>query len=392
MQRSIYLFLVSFICMFLFSSQAYAYQNAISTTTTLTPVTTTSTTTTLPIFLSVDDVTETEGADLLFTVTLDNEVQSGAFTVDVNFADITATGGDDPLETPEDYDYDTQTLNFAGTAGETQEFPVATLDDAVFESSTETFTVNLVSFNTAIDDSDTATGTIIDNETTSLTVEDVTETEGTDLLFTVTLNNEVEAGTFTVDINFDDISANGGTSPLETPEDYDNVTQTLNFDGTAGETQQFAVATLDDTLLEAATETFTVNLTSSNAAIDDSDTATGTINDDEAEESETTGGEGCFIATAAYGSYMADDVMILRNFRDKHLLTNPAGRMFVKLYYAYSPPIADYIAQHDTLRLLTKLALTPLVFSIKDPLAAGFVFMLLGIFLMGGLLKKPDNR
>jgi hypothetical protein len=378
--------------MFLFSSQAYAYQTAISTTTTLTPVTTTSTTTTLPIFLSVDDVSETEGTDLLFTVTLDNEVQSGAFTVDVNFADITATGGDDPLETPEDYDYDTQTLNFAGTAGETQEFTVATLDDAVFESSTETFTVNLVSFNTAIDDSDTATGTIIDNETTSLTVEDVTETEGTDLLFTVTLNNEVEAGTFTVDISFDDISATGGTSPLETPEDYANDTQTLIFDGAAGETQQFTVTTLNDTLLEAYTESFTVKLTSSNEAIDDSDTATGTINDDEAEETEITGGQGCFIATAAYGSYMAHDVMVLRNFRDKHLLTNPAGREFVKLYYVYSPPIADYIAEHDTLRLLTRLALTPLVFSAKDPLAACFVFMLLGFLLIGGLLKKTDNR
>ena len=139
MQRSIHLFFVSFTCLFLFSSQAYAYQAAISTTTTLTPVTTTSTTTTLPIFLSVDDVTDTEGTDLLFTVTLDNEVQAGAFTVDVNFADVSATGGTDPLVTPEDYDNDTQTLNFVGTAGETQQFTVSTLDDAVLESVFESF-------------------------------------------------------------------------------------------------------------------------------------------------------------------------------------------------------------------------------------------------------------
>ena len=106
---------------------------------------------------------------------------------------------------------------------------------------------------------------------------------------------------------------------------------------------------------------------------------------------ESAGGEGCFIATAAYGSYMADDVMILRHFRDEHLLTNPAGILFVKLYYAYSPPMADYIAEHDTLRFVTRIALTPLVYSVKNPLAAGSVFMFLGIFFVGGLVRKPEE-
>lgn len=73
------------------------------------------------------------------------------------------------------------------------------------------------------------------------------------------------------------------------------------------------------------------------------------------------GGGGCFIATAAYGSYWAPHVMTLRKFRDEYLLDNKLGKKFVQVYYKYSPPLAYFIAEHDELQFVVRVGLTPLV-------------------------------
>lgn len=74
---------------------------------------------------------------------------------------------------------------------------------------------------------------------------------------------------------------------------------------------------------------------------------------------------GCFVATAAYGSPLDPHVASLRIFRDRYLLTNEPGRRLVDLYYRTSPPLAEYIARHETLRRGARVLLTPLIFGIE---------------------------
>jgi hypothetical protein len=99
------------------------------------------------------------------------------------------------------------------------------------------------------------------------------------------------------------------------------------------------------------------------------------------------GGGACFIATAAYGSYMDADVQVLRDFRDKVLLRSDWGTAFVKYYYRYSPAIANTIAESEFLRSTTRLFLTPIVYSVKYPIIA---IMLVLLALMAIAQRKSN--
>jgi hypothetical protein len=51
----------------------------------------------------------------------------------------------------------------------------------------------------------------------------------------------------------------------------------------------------------------------------------------------------CYIATACYGSYDCPQVLTFRNFRDTYLAQTILGKVFIKIYYALSPKIADWL-------------------------------------------------
>ena len=102
----------------------------------------------------------------------------------------------------------------------------------------------------------------------------------------------------------------------------------------------------------------------------------------------------CFIATAAYGSYLDPHVKALRDFRDRWLLTCGAGRAFVRLYYRYSPPVAALIARHEAARTATRVALTPIVYAVLHPVCLGMLLIPLAIPLrrVAGNRKKKGKQ
>jgi ELWxxDGT repeat protein len=227
--------------------------------------------------VSIADASVVEGntgtATVTFTVsTADNAGNTAAFTVDY----ATADGGAQPATAGVDYVATSGTLSFPqGVKSRT--FTVTVNGDLVDEPA-ETFLVHLSnSSGPLIADAD-AVGTINDNDTASVTINNVTVPEGnsgtTDAVFTLSINTP-----YYQDFSVNWATAAGATNPATEGVDYLAASGTVTF--TAGATTRtVSVPVVGDTLPEA-NETFAVVLSGSTGpAISDS-RGDGTITNDD---------------------------------------------------------------------------------------------------------------
>lgn len=222
--------------------------------------------------LTINDVTLAEGnagtTNATFTVSLGAPAGPGGVTFDVASADGTATAG-------VDYVANSQAGQTIPAGSSTYTFTVLVNGDTLNEP-TETFFVNITNVTNAVVADGQGLGTIVnDDPLPSLTINDVTLTEGNtgsvNATFTVSLST---ASGQTVSVNY--ASADGTAT---SPADYTSTSGTLTFTpGTT--TRTITVLVLGETTPEA-NETFTVGLSgATNATIADA-TGSGTITNDD---------------------------------------------------------------------------------------------------------------
>ena len=75
---------------------------------------------------------------------------------------------------------------------------------------------------------------------------------------------------------------------------------------------------------------------------------------------------GCFIISATYGSSLAKEVDVFRNYRDDFLSNSSYGIKIINTYYNYSPFFSNIILKSNMMKKgVQKIILNPLLFILK---------------------------
>ncbi len=84
---------------------------------------------------------------------------------------------------------------------------------------------------------------------------------------------------------------------------------------------------------------------------------------------------------------MEPHVKLLRQFSDRFPLYKAVGKNFARLYYSYSPPMADFISGHESLRMVVRWSLLPFAGISWGLLRFGFIPTPLFILLISTLVS-----
>ena len=284
-----------------------------------------------------------------FTITRTGDTTS-ALTVNYSMSGAASSGVD--------YAAPTGSVTIASTAATaTATITIIPIDDTVYEGNQTVILTLSADASYAIGSPATAIVTIADDEpAVTVSATDPTAAEaGLDPgIFTIT-RSIVTTAPLTVNYIMSGPTTNG--------VDYTTVSGSVTIAANST-TATVTITPIDDSVYEGQVQYVILTL-SANTAYNVGSPASARLtiaeNDAPTASSGGGGGGGCFIATAAYGTAMAEDVRYLRAMRDEYLQSNDAGRWFVKQYYQYSPPLANYLREHDSLRAVVRSALSPLV-------------------------------
>ncbi|MCW5958514.1 MAG: Ig-like domain repeat protein [Pyrinomonadaceae bacterium] len=222
--------------------------------------------------IAIGDVTLNEGNSgttaFVFSVSLTN-ASASAITVDYSTANGSATSGSD-------YTAASGTLTFA--AGETSKTVTVNVSGDVTVEPNETFFVNLSNASGAVIGDNQGLGTILNDDTTALSISDVSLNEGnsgtTTFGFTVSLTNPSATA---VTVNY----ATADGTALISDGDYQAVGSTiLTFN--PGETSKTVNILVNGDNKVEPNETFFVNLTNASGATISDNQGLGTIQNDDA--------------------------------------------------------------------------------------------------------------
>jgi hypothetical protein len=158
------------------------------------------------------------------------------------------------------------------------------------------------------------------------------------------------------------INLDGPVTPLSNAVASSTLTITTSLTSTAG-SYLLQVTGLSGLLVHTAN--VTIQVTSSSTTVT---SISGTSTSGTSTSGTSTGivvGPKCLIATATYGSELAPEVQLLRNFRDNSIMKTQSGSNFMLAfnawYYSFSPYVATYLNTHWVERTVMKGVLYPLI-------------------------------